>query len=328
MTIIQATKAEISYIASICEDSAPMGRFNVSGVIRDRNGSGISMGIGDYILLTSNGDRDYHYTAQNVRGGVVDLLVSDMNAERWEINQFGIKREITLDRNMSGLDLNLSEEGIGSLVHKFDVTGGYGVALLFSKNGSAVHIGRNSSELNSWSALKSGTIKGDLYAFECWNGEGIMVFDIKSALNDPGDVEYDLTNVAPFSMNVAWGNDIVLENLDYTPTTSSPQMRLYTISLKQGKSDEDEKEIWLSKGWLGNQTNYTVPDLSKISGWDGGWFSLTEPIKWNGIAIMSNKGIEEISTNIEEREEFYYIGVEDLQMHWAMDMDSAYPPSE
>ncbi|WP_457592686.1 hypothetical protein [Hydrogenimonas sp.] len=319
LMMFQATKSELSYITNVCEEPGDMERYAVSGVVRERNASAISIGIGDYTLLRESFDKEYSYAMKGVRGGTTDLLVADIVTDTWDIPKFGIKRDINLDHNMSGLDINLTTDGVEGVPHDFNVSGGRGLAFFFSKNYSAVLSGWSDTNFWRWNALKSGTVKGDMYAFECFDdNESRAIFETVGALNDPGDRAYSLSDIAPFNMAVAWGTDIVLENLDYTPAQGSPDLKLYVVNLTQNTAGID-REIWISKGWLGTQTTYTMPDLSSVSGWNSDWNFASETIEWSGMAVMANKDLNDVSAKIEERLEYYFIGIEDLLMHWSLD---------
>jgi len=90
------------------------------------------------------------------------------------------------------------------------------------------------------------------------------------------------------------------------------------VNLTQNTAGID-REIWISKGWLGTQTTYTMPDLSSVSGWNSDWNFASETIEWSGMAVMANKDLNDVSAKIEERLEYYFIGIEDLLMHWSLD---------
>ncbi|WP_201351924.1 hypothetical protein [Hydrogenimonas urashimensis] len=324
--IYQATRGEMPEVDGGCEDNEAT-RYSVSGTISGIEGNNVAISMkgatqfNPNILLLGN-TTPYELNATK---GTSDLVVADITIgeDEFTFNQFGIKRDIEVNQALTGLDLNLTTNSIKAVEHNLSVTAyGMGTATFMSKNGSHILIGLyEGGDGGKWYALASGTIKGDLYTFTAFSeDEKRSIFETVSATADPGNKTYNPESIAPFEANASRNGDTVFTNLGYTPSATSPGLKAYYISLSQ-ESPDLEYTVFITTGWLGNETTYTLPesDLAQTTGWNNDWSLGGNQIEWSAMAIMANKEFAEVLGSAVEGEEDKtpLFMTENLLMHWS-----------
>ncbi len=328
--LIHATRNELPVIDALCEDSnAP--RYYVTGTAYDVNGSDLDR-LEVYMSnwrssFDISGKKDVNYSIKNIGEGTHDLVVfksRNVFGNR-TIYKYGIKRDIYVDKNVSGQDINLSSEGIAAVEHNFTVTGSsdsFGYGFFITSNGTvAADIGHTQDGgTGNWFALGNGARNGDTYMFiaaDSIDYDTKIIFDGKDAVKDPGDITYEPGIIAALDVNVTYDGNI--SGLNYMPASQSPALRLYDIFMEQ--NGDDMREIWITAGWLGSADSYTLPGLEALKGWNTEW-SIDKGmsrLNWEVSAIMADKTFSEALNKmvISDSSELPLFGLE-MTMHWAI----------
>lgn len=300
ISIYQFTRSEMAVSVAGCTDETQTASYSVTGTVSgatEGNPIFLSMSGASSVLPLGNGP----YTLDNVSAGTRDLLGAELNMDMVP-QKFAIDRDIIVDGNLTGKDLDFGS-GYNTVPHTLSVTGGEGTAMFVSKNGSFGMIG--STDQSAWYAIGGGTISGDMYNFIAQSDdETKMIFQIKDAQNDPGNTTLDCDAITSYDSVLADGQLLTTySGLNYLPAASSPEVRMYTLNQGQDATDVDH-EIWVSKGWLGTATSYTLPDLSNLAGWNSSWgFQAGAQTQWEAMIVMANKSIYEATENMIDQED-------------------------
>ncbi|BDY13467.1 hypothetical protein HCR_17790 [Hydrogenimonas cancrithermarum] len=328
VAIVQATVGEYATI-DICEEATRQ-KHTVSGTISGVTGGMVTVGMdgssdGNLTLVDT-----YNYTLENVTKGVFDLVVEDLDMTTYTVKKFGIKRDIDVNADLVGEDLNLSTEGIDPVEHNFTVANGVGVASFITANGSALGIvgmSDDDSGVHKWYAVPTTTtVSGDIYSFVAMTennttNQSRILLETKDATTFAADVTtYDPTVIEDFNATFDWGAK-AFGGLDYIPSASSPELRMYAAWIEQ-KNSGVEREIWISKAWLGTATAYALPDLGTLAGWNAAWsFNSGDSVEWSILAFMANKAIadtvEKMSDTENEETNMPYFMEKDFTIHIA-----------
>ncbi len=287
--IYQYTKSELPEVPIVCGGETTEKYYRVEGSVSGVTGNDmVSVSIGGaQTMLFGNGS----YAIDDVTEGKHDVLAVETELTNQKIVKFGLHRDIDVDHNLTGIDVALD---ISSVEHTFTTTGSYGHVSFHSKNGSSFSLIGD----KTWYALTSGTVEGDVYKFMD------MVFDANlskmieeglDARNDPGDKSMDVKSVADFNVTVDEALYTTFSNLNYTPASTSPEMR--RMWLMESQSKEEIKKfamVFISKGWLEGATSYTMPDFTGLSGWQDIWsFESGKETQWSAMVEMSNRDLTE-----------------------------------
>ncbi len=333
LAIVHATRTELPAIDALCEDGGAASTYRVSGRIdgADPDGAdniGIFLDGADELFALEN-NSTLLYEVKGVKEGTFDLAVVEevRGIGYYAIKRYAFKRDVTIDRNLTNIDLNLATEGVAAIEHSFTVTEGEGYAYLITANGTPVRgIGYGGPSDGMWHAASGKTVAGDIYQFVSGISEKNttkIVFDGRSALTDPGDVTYDPRSIATLDVDVTPEGNIT--GLDYTPAAESPPLRMYEILMEQ--SGGFQREIWLTAGWLGSDTSYTLPSLETLAGWKTEWSRMEgEALDWEVTAMMADRTFSEALEGIVEDKEsdLPLFGIRML-MHWSMESGTASP---
>ncbi len=319
ISIYQGTIGEISYIDGGCENPK---MYQVSGTIKGITGTDVEIALkGNSISKSVISSNDKNYTI-NSAAGISDLLVADIRSFPGysSISQFGIKRDINIDSNKTGIDLDLELEGINSMEHNFTVSpdGGGRVAFI-SKNGSLILTGSSTDGTGKWYSLKSGVESGDLYSFIAYNENNTkLIFEAKSATKEASDITYEPEKIADF--NASMNMQRVFENLGYTPAADSHSLVLYYLTTGQTPDEEWQYQIFVTPQWLDGNSSYVVPgdSLSQVEGWSDEWALSNDDFSWSATAVMANKKISDILGNAMEGGEGIFFAIDGLSMHWSV----------
>lgn len=322
--LVHATRDELPYLDTVCEKSVPQQTFRVAGQVAGI-GSGmtrITAHIDDQLGSNSGIDVEVlPYGLKEVPEGVFDLVVQEatLELERYKTKRFAIRRDITIDRNITDLDVNLTSEGIEAIEHNFTVTDGEGFAYFISANKTVVpYLGDGGPDGGAWYAFKNSTQQGDIYQFVAGSADKYsmrVIYECKDATTDPGDVTFDPGAITPMDAVVTREGNV--SQLAYTPAAQSPELRAYYLTMEW--SGGANREIWITKGWLGSETSYELDDPRTLPGWKTEWNDgPTETLEWEVAAVMANRSFSDAVESVVESShaEMILFGI-DMVVHWA-----------
>jgi len=297
INIYHATYSKMPEVDASCKDENMSRIYSVSGTVvgATYERTLITMSTASAYLF---GSLEYNLS---VTEGTYDLLGVEVNAAKIP-QKITIKRDISVNGDQAGQDLDFGN-GYGVVAYGFNIVGGMGMPVFVSKNGSILTPDIPGS--SSWHALAGGTMQGDYYNFfAVSNSDREILIHAESALSNLGNVTLNVGAIRPFNGVTAKGIQTVYNGLRYVPAVNSPKMIMYMISQGQSVADgEVEREVWLSKEWLGTTTTYTLPDLSNLTGWNSSWnFQTGSAVEWEVMAVMANKSIREVTGNMIDRE--------------------------
>ncbi len=296
--IFYFTKSELDNFTFYCNEH--FNRYTVSGTHEN-------METGDYFAI-SNVDSKASlgllsvseipdtttFTISEVPEGKWDLVSVEYSANGDTVSPYKvvIKRGIEVDNNITGLTVDFLT-GSSFSPHTFDVLNGEGMAWFVSENNTITLTGIKNDEINKWFQINNITNANDSYLFVGANEDSKIHVESHSATeNGLGDITINLDNISDLTTGSFDSGTKTFSGLDYTPSSTSPNLVGYSISLENTNLNWD---IAISKNWLGGNTSYTLPDFPSVDGFpSGAWFNDFTTIHISLSAVMSNVDVKNL----------------------------------
>ncbi len=313
-TIYQFTKDELTQIKYICVEPN-INTYTVSGSFSNlaENSFGIAYidGLNSGTLIDSLGLNDTNFTISDVPEGIWDLVAVEWSGStNPSPSRVGISRGINVNNNLTGLLVSFVDNSLVEYAFNVDNgnEGSKGVSFFVSKNNTLlVNGGKEENETTGkWYRIQNVTLEDeDSYIFvgENINEDKTRIEAIPAKNVAKQAKTIDLTHITPLTSGSFNPTEKKVTGLTYTPAQDSPNLRGYDVEIGDNNLGW---EFVVSKGWLGNNTSYTLPDLSGINGFNSlWWFSDLASTDVSLYAYMSDVEIDFL-INQDERIETDY----------------------
>ncbi len=294
-TIYQFTKDELRDIVYYCNEH--FSRYSVAGTYQNVSEGGIPVSAIDSVNTFSNLNfSSNEFTIQNVPEGTWDLVSVIMtvgDGDMMSPQKVVITREINVNGDKTGLNVDFNQ-GSDLTQYSYSVTGGEGGVMLLTKNNTILNSSISSDGGSYWYKINNGLNQDDYYLFYGGSSDErkMRVESISATDSNLGDKNMNLNSINDLTSGSFDSNTGTISGLNYQPSQSSPALLGYNILIE----NDVEWDISISKGWLGTETSYTLPDLSSVEGFPtGGWFGDLSTVDVNLSALMSNATIQELA---------------------------------
>ena len=268
--LFQLDTAESKRIVAFC--GTQQGSSPISGTINDTTSIastiteyGLAMGR-DWQILSSS-STSY---SLDVHHGKRDLVVTSLITQNSlsTPKRFYIERNLDVSGPVAGKTISLKDNNTHEIkTYDLQVKSGKGYVFLLSKNDTLFRANID----DKWFVPKSGLISKDVYLFygdETKQQTACLQIYSADTVREVNPV-IDPAHVAPLK-GIQYDKSGKISKLHYESSENRLPHQFYTIKLTKNQTSYT---IILGSKWLGNVSEYDLPDLSEAEGfanvWDG-----------------------------------------------------------
>jgi len=300
VTIVHARQSELPEI-NFALDETEGTRVTVSGQVS-------GLGTNELAVVSIGSSSGFAYSIfpnyqVAVEPGTYDLVAvkgTGSTVTVLTVNKVLIRRNINISGNTT-INIDFSSGEAFDPENRLGSVGG----LLPSESLSVLLQFLTQNRTTAWLFARGGDANFQLPCIPANRQQPDELHQLLVTANDEGAQSYRsilMLFKAPTDISVSLPSP--LGDVQISANITSPYVRFTTswqpyagAMAYNGNFQEGLKEwsFYLTAEWLGEQTSYTLPDFSGLSGWNNDWGISSTGAKWNFAAIASNRTVREIA---------------------------------
>lgn len=268
VNIVHTTHSEMPSFSATCGGATPPPNVNLSLVVNGLNGGNALTGVGNTPFLNSE--------TKPVPQGTYDLISIRLDPAETP-NRLWLERNKTFNRDTTyTVDFNQADS---TLVRVVDINAGSATVsgadpsetvtgqFFYASGNRSTTIGLGTlignGTLLRYPIIPSNVVPGALYQLDV-RGTDRGVVLTRSNFGNTEAISLPAPFISPrFASNIAGNVQITVSNLSYNETPYA-----YALFLPQANL---HWKVLFTRAWLNNDTAYTTPDLSALTGWNTNW---------------------------------------------------------
>lgn len=268
VNIVHTTRSETPNFSATCGGATPPAEVNLTVVVNGLNSGNALTGVGDRYFVDSQ--------TNAVAQGTYDVLSIRLDPAETP-NRLWLERNKTFNRDTTyTVDFNRTDS---TLVRVVDISAGTATVsdadpnetvngrFFYASGNRSTIIGLGTlignGTLLRYPIIPSDVVSGALYRLEVTGTDRGVVLT-RSNFGNTEAISLPAPFISPqFTSNIAGNVQITVSNLSYNETPYA-----YTLFLPQANV---QWNVLFTRAWLNNDTTYTTPDLSALTGWNTNW---------------------------------------------------------